>query len=97
MVFSRKTCEITSCKMKRKSDLDFKLNKLELKTISIVSVPHFAAVDINSCSPLDFVTENFAEYFIHFIELEFEKLEKTLKIFVYGNLETTMMLKQFRR
>lgn len=82
--------------MKRKSDLDFKLTKLELKTVATVSVPHFAAVGISGCSPHDFGAEDFAEYFIHFIELEVEKLEKTSKLFLCGNLGNTVMLKQFR-
>lgn len=81
--------------MKRKSDLNFSLTKLELKTVSTVSVPHFAAVDISGCSPHDFSAEEFAEYFIHFI-LKAEKLEKTLKFFLHGNLGNTVMLTQLR-
>lgn len=38
--------------------------------MSIVSVPHFPAVDINRGSAVDFGAENFDEYFIHFMELE---------------------------
>lgn len=72
-VSSRRTWEIASCKMKRKSDLDFKLTKPELKPLSVVSVPHFPAVDINSCTAVEFAAENFDEYFIHFMELEFQK------------------------
>lgn len=81
--------------MKRKSDLNFRVTKLELKTGSTESVPHFAAVDISGCSPHDFSAEEFAEYFIHFI-LKAEKLEKTLKFLLHGNLGNTVMLKEFR-
>lgn len=31
---------------------------------------HFVAVGISGCSPLGVGAEDFAEYFIHFIELE---------------------------
>lgn len=72
--------------MKRKSDLDFKLTKLELKTVSTVSVPHFAAVDVSGCIPHDFGAEDFAEYFIHITELEVENLENTSKFFLHRNL-----------
>lgn len=81
--------------MKRKSDLNFRVTKLELKAVSTESVPHFAAVDISGCSPHDFSAEEFAECFIHFI-LKAEKLEKTLKFFLHGNLGNTAMLKEFR-
>jgi len=82
--------------MERKSDLDFKLTKFELKTVSIVSVPHFAAIDISGCSLHDLGAEDFAEYFIRFVEFEVEKSEKTLKFFLHGNLGTMVRLKQFR-
>lgn len=82
--------------MKRKSNLDFKLTKLELKTVSTVSGPHFAAVDISGCSLHDFGAEDFAEYFIHFVELKVEKLEETSKFFLCGNLGNMETPKQFR-
>lgn len=59
-------------------------------------MPRFVAAAISGCRPHDFSAEDFAEYFIHFIELEVEKLEKTLKFFLHGNLGNKVMLKQFR-